>query len=430
MQGRTTLIIAHRLATVQKVDRIVVLDGGRVVETRLNSRRPFAMLGDSILLGHLSEEMRILFITGLTAHGTGGAQTETLRLVREIASVGATTAIAIDKPLDIAGIKYFRLDYPPKNIATTQIRNAIAEFKPDVVHVLGGGIRLLRQVSLVVPPVPWVLTAHNVPPCERTFPGLYGNNTLHYLARDTLALPSTLMWSHFLRHGSFRSVISHSGAVSKRLLDSGCPSGKVREIPFGFDIPETPKDGVSPFPANAYPKLLTVAGLVHHKGLHDVVQVMAAIRSRFENAHYCIIGERRDHDYAAYLDRQVLKQGVNDYVGQVSNAPEATKVAALHDADLYVQPSHEEGFCIAFAEAAAVVPKLIGTTAGAIPGLCKGDHSALVVPPQRPIALLEAMTRLLNAEIDREGVSQRQARLMQRYPWRDYFAKHLETYSE
>lgn len=32
MQGRTTLVIAHRLATVQKVDCIVVLDHGRVVE--------------------------------------------------------------------------------------------------------------------------------------------------------------------------------------------------------------------------------------------------------------------------------------------------------------------------------------------------------------------------------------------------------------
>ncbi len=33
MQGRTTLIIAHRLATVQKVDRIVVMEQGRIVET-------------------------------------------------------------------------------------------------------------------------------------------------------------------------------------------------------------------------------------------------------------------------------------------------------------------------------------------------------------------------------------------------------------
>jgi ATP-binding cassette subfamily B protein len=32
MRHRTTLVIAHRLATVQRADQIVVLDHGRLVE--------------------------------------------------------------------------------------------------------------------------------------------------------------------------------------------------------------------------------------------------------------------------------------------------------------------------------------------------------------------------------------------------------------
>jgi ATP-binding cassette subfamily B protein len=38
MTGRTTLVIAHRLATVLSCDRILVMDGGRIVEEGTHER--------------------------------------------------------------------------------------------------------------------------------------------------------------------------------------------------------------------------------------------------------------------------------------------------------------------------------------------------------------------------------------------------------
>jgi len=45
MQGRTTLVIAHRLATIEHADRVLVLDAGRLVE---QGRHAELLAGDGL----------------------------------------------------------------------------------------------------------------------------------------------------------------------------------------------------------------------------------------------------------------------------------------------------------------------------------------------------------------------------------------------
>ncbi|MEP9397857.1 ABC transporter transmembrane domain-containing protein [Mesorhizobium sp. KR2-14] len=60
MQGRTTIVIAHRLATVLKADRILVMDGGRIVEE--GTHASLVRKG-----GVYAELARLQFETGATA---------------------------------------------------------------------------------------------------------------------------------------------------------------------------------------------------------------------------------------------------------------------------------------------------------------------------------------------------------------------------
>jgi glycosyltransferase involved in cell wall biosynthesis len=377
--------------------------------------------------------MKILFVTGLTGFGIGGARTEEIRLVRGAVDKGCDVAMCSDVLAgELSGIAHFRLDYPPGENASTQLTQALNNFRPNLVHVVGGGGRFLEVCNQRITDVPWIFTAHNVPPAERIFPRLYGNSRLHYAVRNLLALPSVSNWWRFLKTARFRSVICHSQTVANRLRAVGCPAAKIIEIPFGSELPESAllpdPEIVSPFPSDAWPKIVTVAGLAHHKGQLDAIRMAARLVPDFPKLAYRLIGMTRDKKYRAYLEATIAKLGLAKHVSIIQSAPEPLKFAALREADLYIQPSHEEGFCIAFLEAAMLTPRLIGADTGAIAAMARGDAAARVYKPA-DLAALEAAARDLLREKAVEGaVEKRRALLATRYSWDAYLDAHFAAY--
>jgi hypothetical protein len=98
--------------------------------------------------------------------------------------------------------------------------------------------------------------------------------------------------------------------------------------------------------------------------------------ARFPRLTYRIVGEVRDASYERTCSMLIDRHGLGDCVRITANLSHDDKERALREADLYLQPSHEEGFCLAYIEAAGVVPRLVGTDTGAIRAIGAGDAGA------------------------------------------------------
>lgn len=377
--------------------------------------------------------MKILIVSAATSWMRGGVPTETRDLVAGLHRLGHEVALACDVPLPGAEVaRHFAFALPVGRASAEQLRRAIEAFEPDFVHVLCMGAKGLVALIPVLKSRRWALTVHSLPPAEQKLRLWHDREGLHYFARALRFLPNSLGWRWLFLRGGIPQVLVHSRFVHDMVARFGLPEERMRIVPLSFHA-EALASPARPTPATssaaASPRLVTVGGIAHTKGQHDVIKALPLLLKRFPDLSYQLIGEIRDTAYMAWLKRLSRELGVEKHVLITPDLPNDDKDAALMTADVYVQPSHEEGFCLAYAEAAAVVDRLVGADAGAIAAMSLDDPGARVVPPRAPEAIARAVTELLDCTLPEGHMAARMARLNEGFSYDSYLRSHEALYS-
>ncbi|MFL5516671.1 MAG: glycosyltransferase family 4 protein, partial [Gemmatimonadales bacterium] len=171
-------------------------------------------------------------------------------------------------------------------------------------------------------------------------------------------------------------------------------------------------------------RCLAVSRLVERKGLDDLIRAFAALeRGRYELE---IVGSGAD---AQSLRAMVADLGLEDLVHFAGPLDRVRTAARYRDADIFTLASWEEAFGNAFAEALASGLPVVGTNVGGIPELVEHGRNGVLVPPQDPGTLAEAIRFLgerpeLRAEMGRRNRAHAEANLS----WERMTTRYLATY--
>jgi len=373
--------------------------------------------------------MRILILSDVSGFMPGGVPAETRELIAGLARRGHEVAFAGDVPVTAGQLaRHFPITIPIDRSLRRQVAATLADFKPDFVHVICMSSRGVLSLAPLLRPHRWALTVHSVSPYERKFKLFHRYEGLHYALRSLRCLPNSLAWRWVLRSGKVRRVIVHSDVVAQIVERYGCPADVVELIPLPF-LPRPLDRGSEARPSKGELQLTTVGGLAHTKGQHDVIKALPDLVRSFPRLRYQLIGEIRDASYVRWLNRLAIQLGVADRLLFSVDLDHDAKVEALRRANVYVQPSHEEGFCLSYAEAAALVPRLVGTRTGAIAAMSRDDRGARVVPARDPRALAEAIGALVAVDLPADHMADRARRLSERFSHEAYLRAHEAIYA-
>ncbi|MBA3624250.1 MAG: glycosyltransferase family 4 protein, partial [Methylibium sp.] len=157
-----------------------------------------------------------------------------------------------------------------------------------------------------------------------------------------------------------RAVIATSAATARALAGFDVPAARVHVVEPGTDPAPLARGS-----GKAATTLLCVATLTPRKGHAVLIEALAGLKDRSWTL-VCAGSTTRDPATTAALRRDIAGAGLGERV-QLLGEVDPARLDALYDgADLFVLPSHYEGYGMVLAEALARGLPVLATTAGAM----------------------------------------------------------------
>ncbi|MBA3598429.1 MAG: glycosyltransferase family 4 protein [Methylibium sp.] len=220
------------------------------------------------------------------------------------------------------------------------------------------------------------------------------------------------------------AVIATSAATARALAQFDVPAARVHVVEPGTDPAPLARGS-----GKAATTLLCVATLTPRKGHAVLIEALAGLKDRRWTL-VCAGSTTRDPATTAALRGAIADAGLGERV-QLLGEVDPARLAALYDsADLFVLPSHYEGYGMVLAEALARGLPVLATTAGAMADTVPPDAGVLV-PPGDAAALRSALAGLLDRPARRLELAAGARAARERLPtWPDaceHFAAVLST---
>jgi len=197
-----------------------------------------------------------------------------------------------------------------------------------------------------------------------------------------------------------RHVVTISDYNKRELMRLGvCPGDGVSVVRSGIDLSRFRSD--PPAPAVISPvktlRVLSIGSLIPKKGHAFLLSACAILKKRGMNCRCTIIGAGPDEGFLRRLIRSLGLEGEAKLLGELTSR-EVASAHRTHDVFALacaVSPDGDmDGIPVVLMEAGAMGLPLVSTLLSGIPELVRHESTGLLVPPEDPESLADALAAL------------------------------------